>query len=110
MTSHFPLFPMDSIMTRLIIDEKGVVSMIETSTPGLRGQSGGPVFSPEGVVYGIQSMTKHLDLNFDVNTTVKRGVTKKKVTYTPFINLGVAISSVKIIEFLKENNIEFDSI
>ena len=110
MTSHFPLFPMDSIMTRLIADEKGVISMFETSTPGLRGQSGGPVFSPEGVVYGIQSMTRHLDLNFDVNTIVKRGVSKKKVTYTPFINLGVAISSVKIIEFLKENNIEFNSI
>ena len=106
MTSHFPLFPMDGIMTRLIADEEGNVSMFETSTPGLRGQSGGPIFSPEGVVYGIQSMTRHLD----VNTTVKRGVSKKKVLYTPFINLGVGISSVKIIEFLEENNIEYNSL
>lgn len=110
MTSHFPLFPMDGIMTRLVIDESGSVSMFETSTPGLRGQSGGPVFSPEGVVYGIQSMTRHIDLNFDVNATVKRGVSKKKVTYTPFINLGVAVSSVKIIEFLEENGIQYNSI
>ena len=110
MTSHFPLFPMDGIMTRLIADEEGNISMFETSTPGLRGQSGGPIFSPEGVVYGIQSMTRHLDLNFDVNTTVKRGVSKKKVLYTPFINLGVGISSVEIIAFLNENNIEYNSL
>ena len=110
MTSNFPLFPMDGIMTRLVVDDKKDISMFETSTPGLRGQSGGPVFSPEGVVYGIQSMTRHIDLNFDVNTYVKRGVTKKKVTYTPFINLGVCISSTKIIEFLDENNIEYNSI
>jgi len=110
MTSNFPLFPMDGIMTRLVVDEKGIISMFETSTPGLRGQSGGPIFSPEGVVFGIQSMTRHIDLNFDVNTTVKRGISNKKVVYTPFINLGVGISSVKIIEFLKENGVEYSSI
>ena len=110
LVASFPLFPMDGIMTRLVVDEEGQVSMFETSTPGLRGQSGGPVFSPEGVVYGIQSMTRHIDLNFDVNTTVKRGVSKKKVTYTPFINLGVCVTSEKIIEFLKENKIEYNSI
>ena len=48
--------------------------------------------------------------DFDVNATVKRGVSKKKVTYTPFINLGVAVSSVKIIEFLEENGIQYNSI
>ena len=110
MTSNFPLFPMDGIMTRLVVDEKGIISMFETSTPGLRGQSGGPIFSPSGVVFGIQSMTRHIDLNFDVNTTVKRGISNKKVVYTPFINLGVGISSVKIIEFLKENGVEYSSI
>ena len=108
--SNFPLFPMDGIVTRHIVDENGVVSMFETSTPGLRGQSGGPVFSPDGIVYGIQSMTKHIDLNFDVEATVKRGSKKREVVYTPFINLGIEISSDKIIEFLRENNIEFNSI
>ena len=106
-TSNFPLFPMDGIVTRLIADERKIVSMFETSTPGIRGQSGGPVFSPEGVVYGIQSMTKHLDLNFDIDADVRRGANDKHVNFTPFINLGVAISSVKIIEFLKENKIKF---
>ena len=110
MTSNFPLFPMDGIMTRHIVDDNGNVCMFEMSTPGLRGQSGGPIFSPEGVIYGIQSMTRHIDLNFDVDTTVKRGVTKKKVVFTPFINLGVGVSSAKIIDFLDENNVEYKCI
>lgn len=107
--SSFPLFPMDGIVTRQIVDEKKQVTMFETSTPGLRGQSGGPIFSPEGLVYGIQSMTKHLDLNFDIDKVVKRGIENKKITYTPFINLGVGISSKEIIKFLDLNNIKYNS-
>ncbi|MBQ6285634.1 MAG: trypsin-like peptidase domain-containing protein [Bacilli bacterium] len=107
--SSFPLFPMDGIVTRQIVDEKKQVTMFETSTPGLRGQSGGPIFSPEGLVYGIQSMTKHLDLNFDIDKVVKRGIENKKITYTPFINLGVGISSKEIIKFLDSNNIKYNS-
>ncbi len=107
--SSFPLFPMDGIVTRQIVDERKEVTMFETSTPGLRGQSGGPVFSPEGLVYGIQSMTKHLDLNFDIDKVIKRGITNKKITYTPFINLGVCISSKEIVKFLEVNNIKFNS-
>ena len=104
---NFPLFPMDGIVTRGIMDDHGFISMFETSTPGLRGQSGGPIFSPGGIIYGIQSMTIHLDLNFDVNTSVMRGIEKKKVTYTPFMNLGIGIASTEIIKFLEENNVEF---
>lgn len=107
--SSFPLFPMDGIVTRNIMDENGKLSMFETSTPGIRGQSGGPVFSPEGLIYGLQAMTRHIDLNFDVNTKVKRGISSKNVTYTPFINLGICISSTEIIKFLDENNIKYNS-
>ena len=106
---HYPLFPMDGIVTRLVMDENGNLSMFETSTPGLRGQSGGPVFSPEGLVYGIQSMTSHLDLNFDVDQVVKRGFEEKRVNFTPFINLGLCISSKEVVKFLKENKIDFNS-
>ena len=106
LTSNFPLFPMDGIVTRHMIDEKGNPSMFEMRTPGIRGQSGGPIFSPEGIVYGIQSMTKQLDLNFDIDGNVKRGIENKKVVYTPFINLGIGVSSSEIIKFLDQNNIE----
>ncbi len=106
---NFPLFPMDGIVTRHIMDPDGKLSMFETSSPGLRGQSGGPIFSPEGLVYGIQSMTGHLDLNFDVNQVVKRGYKEKMVNFTPFINLGIGVSSPEIISFLEDNKIEFNS-
>jgi len=107
--SNYPVFPMDGIVTRLVSDERGNISMFETSTPGLRGQSGGPIFSPEGLVYGIQSLTKHLDLNFDVNQVVKRGYNNKEVSFTPFINLGVGVASTEIIKFLDSNHIEYKS-
>ena len=103
----FPLFPLDGIVTRLVVDQRKRVSSFETSSPGLRGQSGGPIFGPDGTVYGIQCFTKHMDLNFDVKTIAKRGFKEKKIEYTPFINLGVGISSVEIIKFLKENSIDF---
>ncbi len=106
--SNFPVFPIDGIVTRLEMGENRKVSMFETSSPGLRGQSGGPIFSPEGLIYGIQAVTKHLDLNFDVNQTVKRGYEEKQVNFTPFINLGVGVASTEIIKFLEDNNIEFN--
>ncbi len=106
---NFPLFPMDGIVTRIVMDERNEKSMFETSTPGIRGQSGGPIFSPEGIIYGIQSFTKQLDLNFDIDMNVKRGIMEKKVTYTPFINLGVGVTSVEIIKFLDENGIKYES-
>ena len=107
--TSFPVFPMDGIVTRLVMDEHKKISMFETSTPGLRGQSGGPIFSPEGLIYGIQSLTKHLDLNFDVDQIVKRGYEEKHVSFTPFINLGVGVASTEIIKFLEDNKIEFKS-
>lgn len=106
--SNFPLFPLDGIVTRHVMDDNKKLSMFETSTPGLRGQSGGPIFDTDGLVYGIQSMTRQIDLNFDVNGTVKRGINKKNVEFTPFINLGIGISSSEIIKFLEDNNIDFD--
>lgn len=57
--SATPRFPIDGIITRHIGDGQQIVG-IELSTPGLRGQSGGPLFDTEGLVYGMQSATNHL--------------------------------------------------
>lgn len=109
---ELPLFPMDGIVTRLIniVESNKQYDNVwfETSSPGFRGQSGGPIFGPDGIVYGIQSLTSHMDLNFDINTDVKRGNKIKKVSSTPFINFGIGISSTEIIKFLEENNIKFN--
>lgn len=107
--ASFPVFPIDGIITRTVVDENKNAYAIETSTPGLRGQSGGPIFGPDGLIYGMQYMTKHMDMNIDINMKVKRGVEERKVDYTPFLGLGVGISSTEIIKFLEKNNIEFNS-
>lgn len=103
---NLQLFPIDGMVTRV----DNTQNIFETSTPGLRGQSGGPIFNPEGIVLGMQFMTSHMDLNFDINTKVKRGLELKNVNFTPFINLGIGISSIEIIEFLEKNNIKFNKI
>ena len=65
-----PRFPIEGMVTRFLHDESRLYG-IEMSTPGLRGQSGGPLFNSEGVVYGMQFSTKHLHLGFDmVNTEI----------------------------------------
>jgi len=65
---NLAMFPNDGIHTRMVvtIDQgtKRQVKFIETSTPGLKGQSGGPLFDTEGHIWGIQTSTDHLELGF----------------------------------------------
>src|SRR6266849_3059507 len=67
-----PRFPIEGMVTRLVGMDAQTIVGFELSTPGLRGQSGGPVFDTSGTVWGIQSRTNHLDLDFDVNQEVYR--------------------------------------
>ena len=46
-----PQFPIDGMVTRHLRGPDGIVG-VELSTPGLRGQSGGPAFDAEGRVWG----------------------------------------------------------
>jgi hypothetical protein len=59
-------FPIDGMVTRHLASAEGKISGVELSTPGLRGQSGGPLFDQAGLIYGMQSMTNHLHLGFDM--------------------------------------------
>lgn len=76
---------------------------IETSSPGLRGQSGGPVFDTAGRVWGIQSMTRHLPLGFSPSIK-KNGVT---VEENQFINLGWCAHVQAILNFLDQHGIKY---
>jgi Trypsin-like peptidase domain len=103
-----PSFPIDGIVTRLISDNAIDITGIEISTPGLRGQSGGPLFDANGVVYGMQSATKHLHLGFEIKDQEVMHDTKKvKVSNSPFLHVGVCVHVDKIKEFLTEKNIYF---
>ncbi len=103
-----PAFPFDGMITRLVRDENGNEFAFETSTPGLKGQSGGPVFDVDGNVLGIQSATTSLDLMFDIDTNVIRNNKEVHAEEKQFINLGIVISSKVIMKFLDDNNIKYN--
>jgi Trypsin-like peptidase domain len=102
-----PSFPIDGIITRYLTDAEGL-SGLEISTPGLRGQSGGPLFDTHGRIYGIQSSTRHLHLGFDrINEEIMHENERMKVSNHPFLHVGQCVHVKVIKAFLKEHNIKF---
>jgi hypothetical protein len=85
-----PRFALDGIVARFNrrFGDDGTTSAlyIETSTPGLRGQSGGPLLDTAGRVCGVQSHTAHIDLGFDARYPTDVGT----VTERQFLNVGTA--------------------
>ena len=102
-----PRFPMEGMVTRFLADSNKLYG-IELSTPGLKGQSGGPLFNKDGIVCGMQFSTKHLHLGFDI---VEKEITvnnkQKTVSDYSFIHLGQCIHADIIKSFLKEKNVRF---
>lgn len=85
-------FPNDCIHTRNLLtgnSKDGGYEMlyIETSTPGLRGQSGGPIFDRSGRIAGIQVKTMHLPLGFKPEVATEKGT----VVENQFLNVGVGV-------------------
>ncbi|GHB52979.1 trypsin-like peptidase domain-containing protein [Mongoliitalea lutea] len=107
-TKASPRFPIEGMLTRFVADKNGVKYGIEMSTPGLRGQSGGPLFGTNGLIYGMQSRTKHLHLGFDIEEKqiMSNGKLKNVSDYS-FIHLGECIHMDIIKDFLKMHQIKF---
>lgn len=102
-----PRFPIEGMMTRGLLNADGNVFGFEMSTPGLRGQSGGPVFDAEGKIWGMQFATKHLDLNFDIDQEVLRQGMKKRVANNAFLHVGGCIHVDILKSFMKDNSVQF---
>jgi hypothetical protein len=104
---HTPSFPIDGIITRFISNGQELVG-IEMSTPGLRGQSGGPLFDTDGLIYGMQSETGHLHLGFDISDMeIIQDGKRTKVSNYPFLHVGRCIHAEQIKAFLKLNGIKY---
>jgi hypothetical protein len=108
--TNTPQFPIEGMLTRNIADAEKNIIGFEISTPGLRGQSGGPVFDIDGKIWGIQSSTAHLDLNFDVDIEVLRNGVKKHVTDSAFLHVGHCIHINVIKNFLNDKNVKYNEI
>ena len=101
-----PSFPIEGMLTRHLVKDGNVIGF-EMSTPGLRGQSGGPVFDSEGVIWGMQSATNHLDLNFDVDQEVFRNGLKKRVRDSAFLHVGHCVHVDVLKDFMNEHKVQF---
>ena len=106
-TLPVPRFPMDGILTRYanFVDKPSgkQAKFIETSTPGLRGQSGGPIFDVNGYVCGVQSRTHHLPLGF----SPKIKVGSKETVENQFLNVGLGLYVEDVLKFLDENKVKY---
>jgi len=102
-----PRFPLDGMVTRHLLDSSGEMFGFEMSTPGLRGQSGGPAFDSAGKVWGMQSATRHLDLDFDVDVEVLRQGIPQRVKESAFLHVGQCVHADALKSFMTKNNVEF---
>ena len=103
-----PQFPIEGMFTRHISGNNHDIAGIELSTPGLRGQSGGPLFDAKGVVFGIQSATNHLHLGFDMkNKSMMINGQNEVVNNQPFLHVGHCVHVDIIKSFLDENKIKY---
>ena len=101
-----PRFPNDGIHTQVIIcsnPDGSTGKFIQTSTPGLRGQSGGPIFDTSGNVWAIQSQTRSLPLDFSPKLTHAG----KEVTEHQFMNVGWGSHVEELIRILDSRGIAY---
>lgn len=81
------------------------VSFVETSTPGFKGQSGGPIFDTEGRLCAMQSRTDsfplgfHPSIEYDGATAVEH----------QFVNLGVGLHVGTIRQILDKHEVRYDA-
>ena len=101
-------FPIEGMVTRHFGDPTGKIFGVEMSTPGLKGQSGGPLFDTAGLVYGMQSRTNHLYLGFDMNNQELFSEGRKiKINNQPLLHVGHCVHVDILKQFLQENNITY---
>ena len=103
-----PIFPIEGMVTRHIGDNNMNIIGFEMSTPGLRGQSGGPAFDKEGNLWGMQSSTKHIDLDFDVKMEVIRQGQKREIKDNAFLHVGQCVHVNILKQFMRDNGVSFN--
>ncbi len=107
----FPLFPIEGILTRFVRDpnlagtQPYSLAQLETSSPGLRGQSGGPIFDTRGRLWGIQTLTVHLPLGFQPEFEGRNG---KKRRQHQFLNVGRGVHAETILGLLNQLGVKFE--
>ena len=103
-------FPNEGIHTRNILTGRSADGgfeklYVETSSPGIKGQSGGPIFDKNGYIAGMQVFTQHFALDFRPSVTNAKGET---VEENQFMNIGVGVHVKTIKAILDSKGIRYD--
>lgn len=102
------IFPNDGIITRFVSLGKSSdgydMKLIEMSTPGLKGQSGGPIFDSNGFVAGIQTRTNYLDIGFSPSYKNDKG---EMVTEHQFLGVGLGVHASTIMAILDDKKVKY---
>jgi hypothetical protein len=105
-----PLFPIEGIFTRtaeLVVPgappSPFPLRWVETSSPGLKGQSGGPTFDKNGWIWAIQARVLPIPLGFDGVVEVK----KAKQNVPQFLNVGLGVHPTTIMGLLDLMNVKY---
>ena len=104
-----PMLPLDGMFTRVVNTRAPGTgagepsAFIETSSPSLIGQMGGPVFDAEAVVWGIQSHTAHHALGFHPPVP---GAAAGQVEHQ-FLNTGLAVHAGVIRGWLDAEGVAY---
>lgn len=101
-------FPMEGLYTRTLSagksgDGRYDIKFLETSSPGLKGQSGGPILDANGTVWGVQSRTD----SYAYGCIARVARDGREIEEDQCVNLGVGIHPELISRFLKDNGIRF---
>lgn len=103
-----PLFPIEGIYTRNLLHGRSGddidILFLETSSPGLKGQSGGPVFDTDGNIYAVQSQNVTIPLGFKGMIQVD----DKMVEENQFLNVGIGVHPQTIEYLLRKHHVRFD--
>ena len=104
-------FPNEGIHTRNIFMGKsrdgGFDKLyVETSSPGIKGQSGGPIFDRNGCIAGMQVFTQHFALDFRPSAVNGKGET---VEFNQFMNIGVGVHVKTIRQILDAKGVKYDT-
>ncbi len=107
-TEHPVRFPVEGIYTRDLPagrsrDGRYEIKFLETSSPGILGQSGGPIFDTKSSLWGVQSRTDMYPLRPRTGIGADPGESEESA----YFNVGVGIHPEMLVTFLKDNDVRF---
>lgn len=106
--AHPARFPVEGIYTRELAagpsrDGRYSIKFVETSSPGILGQSGGPIFDARSTLWGVQSRT---DM-YPMGPAGRKATGGADDAEPPYFNVGVGVHPELLVTFLKDHDVRF---